>query len=798
DWAIYANASGSVTVDLINGSSSGADGNDTLTGIENILGGNSADSILGNGQGNLLDGGNGDDTLDGGAGNDSLFGEAGADSLIGGEGTDTLDGGAGNDALSGGNGADSLFGGEGNDTLDGGSGDDTFSGDNGNDSIFGGDGSRDLVDYSNVAGGVTVDLRTGIATGSGGNDTITGIEIVLGASSNDWMGGGDGDDTFSSPSGDNTLFGRDGDDSLIGGIGNDSLDGGNHNDTLVGAEGNDVLLGRDGDDSLLGGDGNDELFGGNFDDTLNGGLGDDYLDGGDGNDLLSYEGATRGVNANLLLGRATASADTVTGFESLNGSSNDDTLVGNNIANGVTGGAGNDLLSGLGGNDTISGEAGDDTVISDAGDDSLLGGVGDDLADYSGAGGSVVVDLGAGTASGAAGNDRISGFESVIGTGNADTLAGGNANEFLSGGASGDLLVGRDGDDTLSGGAGDDSLSGGAGENSLVGGTGVDWADFADATGGVSVDLSGSIGVMGGAVDGTLTEVENLRGGNDSDTLTGDSGTNVLLGGAGNDVLAGGDGADSLYGGDGVDNLSGGNSDDWLDFGAGDDSFRYLTVDLFGDETLIGGAGIDVLDLGIGWSALIEESNPKDPPPPSEWVNYQRSDGTRIWTQGWESVICFAEGTRIMTPSGEDVVENLRAGDMVLAMRDGKAGFEALRWVGSMDVAVPRDAAMAAKTAPILIKAGALADGLPARDLRVSPDHAIDVDGYLIPAKHLVNGTSIVQEAWCQRVSYFHLELEAHGLLLSDGLWTESYLEDGNRHVFNNAALTGLFLDFEA
>jgi hypothetical protein len=62
----------------------------------------------------------------------------------------------------------------------------------------------------------------------------------------------------------------------------------------------------------------------------------------------------------------------------------------------------------------------------------------------------------------------------------------------------------------------------------------------------------------------------------------------------------------------------------------------------------------------------------------------------------------------------------------------------------------------------------------------------------------LVNGTSIVQEAWCQRVRYFHLELEAHGLLLSDGLWTESYLEDGNRHVFNNAALTGLFLDFEA
>jgi hypothetical protein len=161
-------------------------------------------------------------------------------------------------------------------------------------------------------------------------------------------------------------------------------------------------------------------------------------------------------------------------------------------------------------------------------------------------------------------------------------------------------------------------------------------------------------------------------------------------------------------------------------------------------------------------------------------------------------VVCFAEGTRIVTPNGEDAVENLRAGDMVLAMRGGQAGFEALRWVGFMDVAVPRNAAMAAKTAPILIKAGAIAPGMPARDLRVSPDHAMEVDGHLIPAKHLVNGSSIIQEVWCKRVRYFHLELEAHGLLLSEGTWSESYLDDGNRNAFNNAALTGLFLDFEA
>jgi hypothetical protein len=378
-------------------------------------------------------------------------------------------------------------------------------------------------------------------------------------------------------------------------------------------------------------------------------------------------------------------------------------------------------------------------------------------------GSAITVDLGAGSIGSAAGDDVVSGFEGVLGGSGADTLLGGNA------------------DETLSGDAGNDTLAGGLGDDSLLGGTGVDWADYGSATGAVTVslDAGGSLGAADGAAGGDLLSgIENLLGGNGNDSLMGDAGSNTLLGG------------------NGVDQLSGGNGNDWLDFGAGDEFYQYLTVDLFGNETLLGGAGNDTLNLGeTGWSVFVE--NPKDPTP-SPWTTYQRADGTFIYTQGWEEVICFAEGTRIMTPDGEAKVEDLRAGDMVLAMRNGQAGFEALAWVGSMDVAMPRDAAMAAKTAPILIKAGALSDGMPARDLRVSPDHAIEVDGYLIPAKHLVNGESIIQEAWCQRVRYFHLELEAHGLLLSDGLWTESYLEDGNRHVFNNAALTGLFLDFEA
>jgi hypothetical protein len=74
----------------------------------------------------------------------------------------------------------------------------------------------------------------------------------------------------------------------------------------------------------------------------------------------------------------------------------------------------------------------------------------------------------------------------------------------------------------------------------------------------------------------------------------------------------------------------------------------------------------------------------------------------------------------------------------------------------------------------------------------------MEVDGHLIPAKHLANGESSTQKTWCKHVRYFHLELEAHRLLLFEGTGSESYLDDDNLHAFNSAALIGLFLDSEA
>lgn len=157
-------------------------------------------------------------------------------------------------------------------------------------------------------------------------------------------------------------------------------------------------------------------------------------------------------------------------------------------------------------------------------------------------------------------------------------------------------------------------------------------------------------------------------------------------------------------------------------------------------------------------------------------------------------VPCFAAGTRIATARGEVLVEDLRVGDLVVVAEAG-APLQPVVWVGHsrVNVAGHRDRAA---VAPVLIRAGALAEGVPHRDLRVSPEHAMYLDGRLVPARHLVNGTTVVQELWCPDVTYWHVELPAHGLLVAEGAVSESYFDDGNRQHFDNGGTVALFKDF--
>jgi collagen type I/II/III/V/XI/XXIV/XXVII alpha len=154
-------------------------------------------------------------------------------------------------------------------------------------------------------------------------------------------------------------------------------------------------------------------------------------------------------------------------------------------------------------------------------------------------------------------------------------------------------------------------------------------------------------------------------------------------------------------------------------------------------------------------------------------------------------IACFAEGTMIETVTGPRRVESLAVGDEVVTL---PGGARRIVWVGSRNVDCERHPRPEAVW-PVRITAGAFGQNVPARDLFVSPDHAIYVDRVLVPAKLLIDGFGIVQVKRAN-VNYYHLELEDHALILAEGLTVESYLDTGDRANFGDGAAIRLFPDF--
>ncbi len=147
------------------------------------------------------------------------------------------------------------------------------------------------------------------------------------------------------------------------------------------------------------------------------------------------------------------------------------------------------------------------------------------------------------------------------------------------------------------------------------------------------------------------------------------------------------------------------------------------------------------------------------------------------------SVACYSLGTSIATEDGETAVEALRIGDLV---RTASGVLRAIVWIGRRSYSA-RFARNNPDLPPICFKAGSLADGVPARDLRVSPKHAMFLDGVLVPAEQLVNGASIVQDEPGEDIHYFHIELASHDVLIAEGAFSESFVDDDSRDMFQNA-----------
>lgn len=165
--------------------------------------------------------------------------------------------------------------------------------------------------------------------------------------------------------------------------------------------------------------------------------------------------------------------------------------------------------------------------------------------------------------------------------------------------------------------------------------------------------------------------------------------------------------------------------------------------------------------------------------------------------------LCFAEGTRILTPTGPRPVEALRPGDRVVT-RDH--GAQPVLWIGAIQLDPARLAAEPALR-PVRIAAGALGPGMPDRDLRLSPSHRVLVGGgraellfgvpeVLVAASHLVNGTTIRVDDAATGVGYVHILLPTHGIVWAEGAPAETLcLDPASTRDAQQAELAALFPD---
>lgn len=170
-------------------------------------------------------------------------------------------------------------------------------------------------------------------------------------------------------------------------------------------------------------------------------------------------------------------------------------------------------------------------------------------------------------------------------------------------------------------------------------------------------------------------------------------------------------------------------------------------------------------------------------------------DPTQVTFEGGSMIYaCFLKGTHIATPEGEKTVESLVAGDKVITASGGVA---TVKWLGHRTLYKNRIPAKdAVRAFPILIKKDAIAANVPHTDLIVSPGHHLEFNGALVPAMMLVNGQTIVQQFDRRSFEYFHVELEQFDIILAEGVPAESYVDTGNRSMFQNADEVAMNPDF--
>lgn len=160
--------------------------------------------------------------------------------------------------------------------------------------------------------------------------------------------------------------------------------------------------------------------------------------------------------------------------------------------------------------------------------------------------------------------------------------------------------------------------------------------------------------------------------------------------------------------------------------------------------------------------------------------------GQTVTLSPGDFVVCFLAGTMIATPGGLMAVEALSIGDTVLTP-SGQA--VPVRWLGRQTVSTTFG--LTDEMLPVCVAAGALGDNLPLRDLRVTPGHALLLDGVLVNAGALVNGTTITRVPRAELGTDFvvyHIETDHHEIILAEGVASETFADNASRARFDNFA----------
>jgi Ca2+-binding RTX toxin-like protein len=686
-----------LNINLDTGIVTGTGLTNTLIDIENIVGGLGNDIITGDADDNILSGGDGgDDTLNGGDGDDTYVfnGSFGNDTVTDSDGDDTITFDAfvynsqytspavtdnlsinidTSTVLNTTSGTDSVdFSGATIETLISGEGDDTASFSNAN--TF---GTLDMNDGDDTitfgAYGSTVDVILTNGDANGWDGTVTGIlnsftdteNIIASTNAGDSLTGLNSDSTWDwsvtqtyTSNGFTLDFGQF--EILNGGTGADDFA---LNAPAAGVTAN----GGAGDDNF----------------TIANGVTLDAINGGAGSDSADLSAYASNINIDLTSANAvdggfdgsfinTAIPTTIANFTSL------DDVVGNTTA----------TLSGVDANATFNIDntgnsyTSTNTMTFD-GVANLVGGSADDTFAFVGTG-SVL-----GTINGAAGNDSLDysaysnvvtttllgsdaegfdgtstatagfdGIDSLIGTGNNDTLITRNVNSTFNIGTSntyndGTASVTFASYETVNAGTADDNVvfaDGATFNGTINGNAGTDTLDASAYTTPVSIDLTTNSATFNG-VTTTVTGFENITGGSGADTLTGDAGDNIIIGGDGNDIINSGGGTDTLDG------------------GLGDETYAF--TDGWGDATIVDTLGTNTIDMSAVTAPLTFDFSADTVTDTTNNVNY--SGGSIANFIGGQADDTFTFG----------------AGDVVSGTLDGGLGDDALdfsAFTGAIDV----------------------------------------------------------------------------------------------------------------